>query len=208
MQKGNTLIFLLVGIFSFCLAGGAYYLGTRKSATLQDTVSKQNPIILPSISPEQNNKPTPNTKPQNDETANWKAYADEKYGISLKYPQDWKFDLSYLTEDDTTNKSKTDLIKYPRRIDLRNITGDQDFSTISIDFEGIGSCINPSMTLIQSNFNGIKAQSYFFTNNINHDVYCFNNFDLKNLPKLMIGVSYPKKDQELTNKILSTFKFL
>lgn len=89
MQKGQTLILLLIGALILTgVASGAYYLGTKKPATLQDTVSKQNPVILPSTSPQSNNKPTPDTKPQNNETTNWKTYTSAKNKFYFNYPGD------------------------------------------------------------------------------------------------------------------------
>jgi len=99
------------------VAGGAFYLGTRKSATLQDTVSKQNPVILPSISPQSNNKPTPDTKPQNDETANWRVYTSNDtlkkldMNFSIKYPQDW-----YKNENNPHNTSFVPWVVFSRNL--------------------------------------------------------------------------------------------
>lgn len=98
MQKGQTLIFLLIGVLVLAgVAGGVYYLGTRKSSTLQDTVSRQNPIVIPSTSPQANNKPTSDTTPQNDETANWKTYISP-CDLSIKYPQGWNAQKYFIVD--------------------------------------------------------------------------------------------------------------
>lgn len=88
MQKGQTLIFLLVGIIILGLvAGGIYFLGTKKK-TLDKVVSEQNPVIWPVNSPEPDNKPSPDTSALNtsDETAGWKTYTSNEYKYTVMYP--------------------------------------------------------------------------------------------------------------------------
>jgi hypothetical protein len=189
--KGRVILIILVAITAF-------YLG--KPVFQITSTSIQNSVVT-----SETGQLTPTTNIS--DTSNWKTYTDDKYGLSLKHPQDWQLKSIYITKDDVNNKSNEELKKYPRRIELRKTFANQDFSGITIDFEGMGSCINPRMKASQTEINGIKVESNFFINNINHEVYCFNNFDLKNFPKLMIGVSYPKKDQEAVDKIISTFKF-
>ena len=76
MQKGQVLIFLLVGILIIAGIGGAFYLGrqtTPKSSTIP-AVTSQTP------------QPTPSPS---DETANWKIYSNRKLGVEFKYPAEY-----------------------------------------------------------------------------------------------------------------------
>lgn len=82
MQKGlATILIVLILTGAITLAGGAYYLGTKRSETLQERVDKQNPVA-PFAAPSQPPQSTPST----DETADWKTYTNTKVGFSLKYP--------------------------------------------------------------------------------------------------------------------------
>ncbi len=70
MQKGFVAIFIIVGILLFSgIVGGVYVYKTRseKSKVFHDEYGM--PILIPSKSPEPNNKPIPDTKPQDDQTA-------------------------------------------------------------------------------------------------------------------------------------------
>lgn len=75
MQKGQILIWIIVGSLLIALAGGAYYLGRSTSPKPQAT-----PVVS------QTPQPTPSPSSSPDETANWKTYTNSKYGYSVKYP--------------------------------------------------------------------------------------------------------------------------
>lgn len=82
-QRGFAHVLIL--FLAVALIGGAYYFGTKKSS-LQDTVSKQNPLVYSSPQPS-GNKSLPDTKPNNsDETLNWKTYTNNGSKFSFKYP--------------------------------------------------------------------------------------------------------------------------
>lgn len=90
-QKGLTPIFILIGILLISgIVGGIYYLKIRKTESFEERLSRQNPVLFPSISPQQNNKPTPDI-PQNDETANWKPFKmiSTGFGYEIKLPPGW-----------------------------------------------------------------------------------------------------------------------
>lgn len=80
-QKGNVLIFLLVGIFVIAAIGGAFYLGRQ-------TTLKYSPAPLAT-----SQTPQPTITAQStsaaDETANWKIYRNNKFNIRLRYPLNW-----------------------------------------------------------------------------------------------------------------------
>lgn len=75
-QKGNALIYFLVGIFVTAVAGGTFYLGRQ-------TTPK--PSVVPAVT-SQTPQPTAISQPTQipDETANWKTYASKV--LSFKYP--------------------------------------------------------------------------------------------------------------------------
>lgn len=97
MQKGQTLIFLLVGILVIAVAGGAYYLGrfSQNFSPTQKTCTKDARICPNGISvgrsgPNCEFTPCPSTSPNpSDETADWRTYTNTQYGFSIKYPQSW-----------------------------------------------------------------------------------------------------------------------
>lgn len=77
MQKGQILIWIIVGAMIIAAAGGAYFLGrsTSPKPPTTPTVVSQTP------------QPTPT--PSADETANWKTLTSEELGFSIKYPNTW-----------------------------------------------------------------------------------------------------------------------
>lgn len=77
-QKGLApILIVLILAGAVALAFGAYYLGTKRSETLQQRVDKQNPVIFPSQPPQ--------LTPKIDETDNWKTYTS-RFGFEFKYP--------------------------------------------------------------------------------------------------------------------------
>lgn len=83
-QRGIS--WLLVVVLVTVVLAGAYYLGTRKPLTLQDVVSKQNPVIFPSSSSKES---TPSPKV---DISNWQTYTNTEGNYSLKYPSNWTFE--------------------------------------------------------------------------------------------------------------------
>lgn len=74
MQKGNILIFLLIGFVAVGAIVGAFYFGKQFGTKSQQPSS-------------QSSQNTPLPAP--DETTGWKTYTNTKYGLSFKYPADW-----------------------------------------------------------------------------------------------------------------------
>lgn len=108
MQKGQALIFLLLGILLLVgVASGTYYLGRQ-------TTSKPPPASVVTT-PIPQTTPTPSlTSASNNETANWKTYTGELY--SFKYPSDYK------PTEDTTNDT------YVVKIDFKSSSDTPPFS--------------------------------------------------------------------------------
>ncbi|MDO8429384.1 MAG: hypothetical protein Q7S88_02030 [Candidatus Daviesbacteria bacterium] len=95
MQKGFTLTYLIIGILVTALVLSGVYiykLQTQKDRVFQDQYGM--PIIVPSQALQQNNKPTPETKPDDraDETASWKTYTNTKLKFEFRYPENYKFE--------------------------------------------------------------------------------------------------------------------
>lgn len=102
MQKGQTLVYILVGILVIGLvAGGAYYLG--KSWFLEQQISKlkackQDTKVCSDGSTVGRTSPSCEFAKCLDEilqekTATWNKYENQKFGLSFKYPQ------NYLVEE-------------------------------------------------------------------------------------------------------------
>lgn len=86
IQKGYSLIFLLIGMVVLAgVAGGAYYLGkqTTPKSSPAPVVSSQ----IPSPSTTTDASPVPTGT---EETANWKTYTNSKRGYEFKYPDSYK----------------------------------------------------------------------------------------------------------------------
>lgn len=89
MQKGQVLIFLIIGILIIAGVGG-YVIYTNYSNNRSRITPSQNPVII-----SQTPQPTPSPSP--DETANWKIYTNKD--IYFKYPSDWNISGSVITSN-------------------------------------------------------------------------------------------------------------
>lgn len=107
-QKGLAPL-LIVIIFAgvIALAGGAYYLGTKRSETFT-TPSQQPQQTTADVSP----APTDADETvytESDRSANWKTYTNSQHGYSLKYPED-KFLLEEYNHSQVTNDSELSFV--------------------------------------------------------------------------------------------------
>ncbi len=78
MQKGQILIWIIVGGLVIVIAGGALFYTNYSN-------NRTKSFLTPTVS--QTPQPTPV-----DETANWKTYTNNKYAFSLNYPPNWKIE--------------------------------------------------------------------------------------------------------------------
>lgn len=101
-QKGQVLIFLIVGMLVVAIAGGAFYLGKtfQKTAPTPLTVS-QTPRSSVSLAPQSTAVPQPTLVP--DETANWKTYTSKD--ISFKYPSTWTIIDNYSFKENINREN-------------------------------------------------------------------------------------------------------
>lgn len=190
MQKGNALIFLLVGIFVIAIAGGAYYLGRL---TTPKTLSVPVPISQTSQS-----TPIPSsTSTLVDETANWKTYTNSKYGFSFKYPDD----LSFTPSNNTDKSSEVEIYAYNPHdyAEVALVVSHKSESTL-IQEDG------ENLTKSIIDFNGISADKYSGNSGVAGTVYKEEVFFTHNSLTFIFSVgTYNRKN--LLIQILSTFKF-
>lgn len=82
MQKGQGLIFIIVGILVTALiAGGAYYLGRSTSPK-----PSANPVVTSTATPFSTPLSTETLVKMDDETTHWKTYTNTQLGFEMKYP--------------------------------------------------------------------------------------------------------------------------
>lgn len=79
MQKGQILIWIIVGALVMVIAGGAYIFGRSTSSKLSPT-----PVVS------QTPQPTP-APSSSDETANWKTYTNKLLKVEFNYPSNFSF---------------------------------------------------------------------------------------------------------------------
>ena len=102
MQKGFATVWILLALVTMIgIGGGAYYLNTKNTLSLQKRVAKQNSDVVPFSQPTSTNKPVSSTKPsQIDETANWKTYTalacKECKKFSFLYPPIYQVRTDYM----------------------------------------------------------------------------------------------------------------
>ena len=84
-QKGNILIYILLAGLIMVGMAGAYYLGTKKSAT---PIPNPNPVATSQTS-QPTSVPITSASATPDETANWKTYKDPKGRFEFQYPAEF-----------------------------------------------------------------------------------------------------------------------
>lgn len=197
MQKGQALIFLLIGMLVIVALGGAFYLG-------RSTISKPSPVPVAtsqttlSPTPTQDASREPNSST---ETANWKTYTNTKLNFSVKYPETWVFKESPEGSDFAPSEN------------LLSISQSEIFSPIFIFVKSVDNFDLSTQTLDQyqekaitvggistKRISGITKQGGQATRR-------FTGVKMKNNGKtygiITVGDSYI----DIFDQILSTFKF-
>ncbi len=223
MQKGQTLILLLVGML--VIAGGAFYLGRSTLPKSTATPVTNSPVSTPVSTRstrdgqqgEQIPQPTSTPSATSDETADWKIYTNKQVGYSIKYPEN-KF-LECNIQGDITDfnlykkEGNNDIcfagegpafLRFQVNPDLRRWKN--PFSPVS---ECYGVVEYPIKIL---GFDGIR-----YTNQIKKDTG--NCMQVSNMAKdetrdvfeyngkIYSFYFYKNNDLDLIHQILSTFKF-
>lgn len=108
MQKGQVLIWIIVGVLVIAIAGGAYYLGkswfleqqfAKLKACKQDTKVCSDGSTVSRINPNCEFAKCSDEILQ-EKTANWNKYENQKFGLSFKYPQDYLVEESKYENND------------------------------------------------------------------------------------------------------------
>ncbi len=147
MQRGQTLVYILVGVLILIsVAGGAYYLAR------QTTPKSQASVVI---------SQTPQSAPSSvNETVDWKTYTNTVYGYSISYPSDWSvitgLNCQLNTSMATVQDSLICLTPHPLPLTADQATGK--------DFQGAIDAQNKIQTIeirIYIKPVGISSHDYF-----------------------------------------------
>jgi len=210
-QKGiSSIVIILIIIGVFVIAGGVWYWQSQKEkpvACTQDTKLCPDGSYVSRTGPNCEFAACPEAK---DETANWKTYRNEEYGFEVKYPNDWQ-----ITEDRQSGVmniisfrgvpgSPGDNLSIAFMPNQGGITIDEWWAEKSknSDFKKTGETKIAGRKALELNipetvppaFDRAEGSRYIFISQ-DRDGSIFQ-----------ITISWLTKD--LTNQILSTFKFL
>ena len=81
-QRGNLLLVLGIVVLVFVVGAGAYYFGTKQTQIISQP-QQSTPVTTTQPLPTS----LPTNSPSSSTTANWKIYSNQKWGLSIKYPQ-------------------------------------------------------------------------------------------------------------------------
>lgn len=215
MQKGFSVILILVAVVILvAIAGGAFFLGRQTSPA--QTISSPSPVPSQQVPVETPKQVSPSPV---DETANWKTYTSTNANFSFKYPSEWplvnipKFDqcsvcIEGLTFSHNYNSNSSDLnIATILVFKEENIKSLDDY--VKIHVKGDQSKVNLQYT----NVGGEKAVSYKLSGGIpplpviEYAVFKNGLYYIIRLEDSVETNKNKSKNQELFDKMLSTFKF-
>ncbi len=225
MQKGFVSIWLIAGLVIAALVVGRgywiYKTQVQKSRVFHDQYGM--PIITPSKAPETNNKPTPDTKPQNDQTANWKTYTSDKFNFSFKYPEDiFKYSnpvgegqvsrgflsIQFATDDLSFNAKGLPKLSMYINVSTSSGTLEDDIKSLKSNVKNISQVV---ATLDRSQ--GYRIYEFPTALEAIPNISSDSTYVQKN--NLLYSISFTSSNADLirTNKqtfdqILSTFKFI
>lgn len=204
MQKGQALIFILLGIIMIAFVGVAFYAGK---------ITPKPPVQNPAVT----STPQPTSSPSLiDETANWKIYTDTKHRYSVKYPSDQFTNCGnnevglYLNSGGEGTRECGLGEEQAEFLIINTTQGTGNFERS--DFEQCYSVQKES--IIVNGVTGIKYSNIFKNDqgkcavqavlSAKHSVHIILNRN----GKLYNIAFFEDSDKDIKYKILSTFKFL
>lgn len=199
MQKGQILIWIIVGVLVIAVAGGAYYLG-------RSTTPK--PSATPNVI-SQTPQPTPTSSPV-DETANWKTYTNDRFGYSIKYPNIWKVYPEHFTDGISIFGLQDP--KYPGGQNiLIEVDGNTSISPKEYIVMNVAPISNPQKVSSQD-INGLKGEKWSFNSGRTIDDNYAIFLTSKNKRYILIK-ELSNKDtfsgySSVIDQVISTFKLL
>lgn len=203
-QKKNLKIILLI-VLGLIVVAGAVYAGIQIGKRSQIKVWTEPPLTSEStLIPA--------------ETANWKTYTNEKYGYSIKYPQNW-FIKDVTSLINAANVLDDQFLNDQANIDVNNFK--VHITVNSTDFERSKSFLNFSDMGLQNEAEITTA--LVEGKEIVKAVVTFSQYDQKTSNYVEEGKSYKiliplggntlsmsskLDDRDLVDNVLSTFKFI
>jgi hypothetical protein len=201
MNKKNLIVIILIVVGVLVIAGGVWIWQSRKEKPVvcpQDTklcpdgsyVSRTGPNCEFAVCPE-----------AKDETANWKTYRNEKFGIELKYPEKWLLEVkdnpsmppgciqrTYLRKDITSANIDILIFANPSKIPIKEWLSQQGAE---------GPFENTSLNTIFA-LKSDKSDSSSYLLYLANGNYVYMIDIVKFSDKAIVDIQ---------NRILSTFKF-
>ncbi len=215
MQKGNVLVFVLIGTLVLAAALGGYYLRTSQDSTQKACTMEAK--ICPDGSgvgrtgPNCEFSPCPSISPSpSDETANWKIYTNNIIGFSIKYPENWGLEITdyhdgiisiEINHPDGPPTASYGAIPY---INIRTSKEDLSFGyKNNTVIDGVSAFRRSEPGGIQMAFEGIefKKGDYKFDINLQYE-----DDQIAKQGGRELGI-YNQQAVSIYNTMLSTFKF-
>lgn len=210
MQKGQILIWIIIGVMVTAVAGGAYYLGRSSSPK---------PSPIPTVV-SQTPQPTLSQTPTPDETANWRTYTSTSGKFTIKYPIEWKVlnggSLSTGTEIVSFGPNITGVtedLNIKMWIQMQSATNPNSSIKNAEDYKnslvkGYSSNPNSNISVTAATVDGVSG---FKLSYIDSGVKITNILIDKNGLVYSIAIRqttpYSEQDLQIFNQILSTFRF-
>jgi len=174
-------------IFGFC----GYFIGTKQLLTKKSVTESNSP--KPSPLAQVSNTPVP------DETLNWKTYTNDKYGYSIKYPENWS-----VTRDELNQPAFKSLVQ----LTSNGLTTLPNF-VVQVSTKSYSQLSTSSMKSFQMTDSISTMRSDMLTGAGNSDYFVdiiFQNSG--NVFDIQASFVNPPNQNELQqfNQILSTFK--
>ena len=184
----SILFFIIFGLILTTASGLIRYFLAKKQANVQS---------INRLDTNQNTSPT--KVPTVDGTENWKTYTNEEYGFSFKYPSD-----AQLSTSDENSRINITLGKM-------NIACGYDYN-FTVIFQGEDLIKKNNINTYSFKISNKEAERNDINDRLEGCNSQISNIYVKNtlnpqINNLDIYINDNKQNKELTNQILSTFKF-